>query len=79
MAYFARVTTVMYAFIERHRRAAPVAVQCRVLEVSVSGYHAHCVRHASDAKRRYLSDEALLVNIKAAHDKRMILALLHQR
>ena len=56
-----------YAFIERHRRMWPVSVQCRVLRVSVAGYHAHLVRRASSAQRRHLSDEALLVHIKALY------------
>ena len=56
-----------YAFIQRHRHAWPVSVQCRVLQVSTAGYHAHLVRRASDAQRRHLSDEALLVHIKALH------------
>ncbi len=56
-----------YAFIQRHRHAWPVSVQCRVLQVSAAGYHAHLVRRASDAQRRHLSDEALLVHIKALH------------
>ena len=56
-----------YAFIQRHRHAWPVSVQCRVLQVSTAGYHAHLVRRASDARRRHLSDEALLVHIKAVH------------
>ena len=56
-----------YAFIQQHRRLWPVSVQCRVLHVSAAGYHAHLVRRASDAQRRYLSDEALLVHIKALH------------
>ena len=56
-----------YAFIQRHRCVWPVSVQCRVLQVSVAGYHAHLVRRASDAQRRHLSDEALLVHIKALH------------
>ena len=42
-------------------------MQCRVLQASVAGYHAHRVRRASDAQRRCLSDEALLVHIKALH------------
>jgi putative transposase len=58
---------VKYAFIEQHRRMWPVSVQCRVLQVSAAGYHAHLVRRASDAQRRYLKDEALLVHIKALH------------
>lgn len=43
----------------------PSSVQCRVLGVSMSGYHEHFVRRASDAQRRHLSDDALLVHIKA--------------
>ncbi len=42
-------------------------MQCRVLEVSVAGYHEHFVRRASDAQQRHLSDDALLVHIKAIH------------
>ena len=45
----------------------PISVQCRVLAVSVTGYHAHCIRRASGALRRHLSDDALLVHIKAIH------------
>ena len=56
-----------YAFIQRHRLAWPVSVQCRVLQVSAAGYHAHLFRRASDAQRRHLNDEALLVHIKALH------------
>jgi len=58
---------VKYAFIQRHRREWPISVQCRVLEVSVAGYHEHFVRKASATQRRHLSDEALLVHIKAIH------------
>jgi len=56
-----------YAFIQRHRRVWPISVQCRVLQVSVAGYHEHFVRRASAAQRRHLSDDALLVHIKALH------------
>jgi len=56
---------VKYAFIQSHRRVWPISVQCRVLEVSVAGYHEHFVRRASGAQRRHLSDDALLVHIKA--------------
>ena len=56
-----------YAFIESHRRVWPISVQCRVLEVSISGYHEHFVRSASSAQRRHPSDDALLVHIKAIH------------
>ena len=56
-----------YAFIQRHRRVWPISVQCRVLQVSVAGYHEHFVRRASGDQRRHLSDDALLVHIKAIH------------
>ena len=56
-----------YAFINRHRRVWPISVQCRVLEASVAGYHEHFVRAASTAQRRHLSNDALLVHIKAIH------------
>jgi transposase InsO family protein len=56
-----------YAFIQRHRRVWPISVQCRVLQVSVAGYHEHFFRRASAAQRRHLSDDALLVHIKALH------------
>ena len=55
------------AFIKQHRRLWPVSVQCRILQVSAAAYQAHLVRRASDAQRRRLSDEALLVHIKALH------------
>jgi len=58
---------VKYAFIQRHRRVWPISAQCRVLGVSVAGYHEHFVRRASAAQRRHLSDDALLVHIKAIH------------
>ena len=56
-----------YAFVQRHRRVWPISVQCRVLQVSVAGYHEHFVRRASTAQRRHLSDDALLVHIKVIH------------
>ena len=56
---------VRYAFVERHKRVWPVCVQCRVLRVSVSGYHQHVRRRKQIAQRRHLSDEALLVHIGA--------------
>jgi putative transposase len=39
---------------------------CRVLGVSVSGYHQHLARRREIARRRHLSDEALLVHVRAA-------------
>ena len=56
-----------YAFIQNNRCVWPISVQCRVLKVSVAGYHGHFVRRAGDAHQRCLSDEALLVHIKAIH------------
>lgn len=56
-----------YAFIERHRRVWPISVQCRVLKVSVSGFHQHRVRRRKIAERRHLSDEALLAYISAVY------------
>ena len=68
-----------YAFIQRHRKVWPISVQCRVLEVSVAGYHEHFVRQASHAtnarQRRHLRDDALLVNIKAIHAESRCLRL----
>jgi putative transposase len=58
---------VKYAIIQRHRRVWPIRVQCRVLGVSVSGYHQHKKRLQGIAQRRHLSDEALLVHIRAAY------------
>ncbi len=54
-----------YAFIERHKRVWPISVQCRVLQVSVSGYHQHVRRGKQMAQRRHLSDATLLVHIRA--------------
>src|SRR5665213_2966711 len=54
-----------YAFIQRHKLVWPICVQCRVLRVSVSGYHQHLARCRQIAQRRHLSDEALLVHISA--------------
>jgi len=56
-----------YAFIQRHKRIWPIRVQCRVLRVSVSGYHQHLARRRDIDRRRHLSDEALLVHIRAVY------------
>jgi transposase InsO family protein len=60
---------VKYAFIERHRRVWPITVQCRVLKVSVSGYHAHLKRQAGTVVRRTLSDTALLTHLRAVQTR----------
>lgn len=58
-----------YAFVERHRGIWPIVVQCRVLQVSASGYHQHRLRQAADIgpnqPHRRFSDTALAVHIKA--------------
>ena len=56
-----------YAFIQRNQRVWPISVQCRVLRVSVSGYHEHSVRRRDILRRRHLSNEALLVHIRAVY------------
>ena len=56
-----------YAFIRDHRRVWPISVQCRVLRVSVAGYHEHLVRRRGEVQRRHLSNEALLVHIRAVY------------
>ena len=56
-----------YAFIQRHKLVWPSCVQCRVLRVSVSGYHEHLARRVHIAQRRHLSDEALLVHISVVY------------
>jgi transposase InsO family protein len=56
---------VKYALIRRNRRLWPIRVQCHVLGVSVAGYHEHIARRLTVARRRHLSDEALLVYIRA--------------
>jgi len=58
---------VKYAFVACHRRKWPITVQCRVLKVSVSGYHAHLARHARPMRPGRLSDAALVVHIRAIH------------
>jgi putative transposase len=58
---------VKYAFIQKHRRLWPICVQCRVLGVSVAGYHEHLLRRHSRQLRRHLSDEALLVQIRTVY------------
>ncbi len=54
-----------YAFIYRNKRVWPISVQCRVLRVSVAGYHEHFVRRRDRVERRHLSEEALLAHIRA--------------
>ncbi|NDJ15372.1 MAG: IS3 family transposase [Acidobacteriia bacterium] len=63
---FCERVAVRYAFIERHEKVWPITVQCRVLEVSASGYHQHRARReAPDQPHRRISDMALVVHIRA--------------
>ena len=61
------VPEMKYAFIKRNKLVWPICVQCRVLLVSVSGYHEHLARRVDIAQRRHLSDEVLLVHISAVY------------
>ena len=49
----------------------PISVQWRVLRISIAGCHGQFVGEASQngrvEQRRHLSDDALLVHIKAIH------------
>jgi transposase InsO family protein len=56
-----------YAWIERNKLRWPVCVQCRVLEVSASGYRQHLARKKKILTRRHLSETALLVEIRAVY------------
>jgi putative transposase len=58
---------VKYAFIRQHRQRWPIRVPCRVLGVSAAGYHEHWLRSRSANSRRPLSEEALLVQIRAIY------------
>jgi Transposase len=44
------VPEMKYAFIQRNRLVWPISVQCRVLLVSVSGYHEHLARGTKRSK-----------------------------
>lgn len=58
-----------YAWIERNRRHWPVSLACDVLRVSPSGYHERNRREKArgDGPRRSISNDALLVHIRAVH------------
>lgn len=58
-----------YAWIERHRHLWPVSLMCAVLRVSASGWHERQVRESGDGEgaRRTMSNDALLVHIRAVH------------
>jgi transposase InsO family protein len=58
-----------YAWIQRNRRHWPVSLTCEVLGVSPSGYHEYHHRDdaCGDTLRRSISDDALLVHIRATH------------
>ena len=61
-----------YAWIARHKVLWPITLACEVLGVSASGYFEHWRRKDADKPSRpgvnkRISDEALLVHIKAIH------------
>lgn len=56
-----------YRFVHEHRTVWPIGVQCRVLEVSRSGYYAWLGRPASRAARRRVE---LTERIRAIHERR---------
>jgi transposase InsO family protein len=58
-----------YAFIDRNKRVWPIRVQCRVLRVSVAGYHEHFVRRRARVQRRHWSEAALLAHIRAVFEQ----------
>lgn len=53
-----------FAFISEKKVAFPVAVLCRVLAVSTSGYYASIARHVSRHARR---DQELLKRVRSSH------------
>ena len=56
-----------YAFIERHRNVWPIVTQCRVLDVSASGYRQYRARQTQETgprPDRRIGEMALLVQIK---------------
>ena len=56
-----------YAWVKKNKLLWPVCVQCRVLEVSVSGYRQHLARRKKIVNRRHLSETALIVEIRAVY------------
>ncbi len=56
-----------YAHIDRSRHLWPVRLQCEVLDASFTGYHQHRRRRQTTSSRRHMSEEALLVHIRAIH------------
>jgi transposase InsO family protein len=63
-AFLRQGERVKFAFIEAEQVAFPVAVLCRVLEVSPSGYYASKKRRAS---ARAQANAVLAVEVKAVH------------
>ncbi len=57
-----------YAWIEKNRNRWPVSLSCFALGVSPSGYHEHNKgKQAAKGSRRFISNDALLVHIRAIH------------
>jgi putative transposase len=55
---------VRFAFIATEKACYPVALMCRVLQVSRSGYYAWCKRPAPS---RTLKDQTLALEVVAIH------------
>ena len=61
-----------YAWISKHKKVWPVTLACEVLEVSASGYfepwrRKDTTKPSKPGVSKRISDEALLVHIKAIH------------
>ena len=54
-----------FAYIDKHQHLWPVRALCRVLEVSFTGYHQHQLRRKKHSSRRHMTDDVLLVHIRA--------------
>jgi len=55
---------VKYRFVERHKKAWPVRLMCKVLSISPSGYYAWRGRPTSERKRE---NEALVPRVREIH------------
>ena len=59
-SYLCAEPAVKFHFIQAHRREYPIALMCRALEVSESGYHAWTKREVS---KRAQEDQGLMSNL----------------
>ena len=63
-----------YAFIRCHRRVWPIVIQCRVLKVSVSGYHEHFARGLRIIAMAVIGDSRAGLCLSRAHVSRRLCA-----